>query len=210
MTTWRVFGLIGLLWMAVTLYTNERVLAPEVMAGVVGRTTGVELPVARLDQMRRQGRWAYPLLPVLLAIRVGVAALALQLVAMLMASALPYGVAFRTALWGFAAVVYGTFLRMLRPSTCCPRDLFRGPSCLVVPDSLAVLFTQSDAGVTILSASLNALTLHDALWIGIVMAYLTMATDLSRRRTFVIALCAWCMTAAARVGGQVFVIGILG
>ena len=209
MTTWRVFGLISLLWMAVTLYTNERVLAPEVMAGVVGRTTGVELPVARLDQMRRQGRWAYPLLPVLLAIRVGVAALALQLVAMLMASALPYGVAFRAALWGFAAVVYGTFLRMLRLDLLPLGSLSRA-ELFVVPDSLAVLFTQSDAGVTILSASLNALTLHDALWIGIVMAYLTMATDLSRRRTFVIALCAWCMTAAARVGGQVFVIGILG
>jgi hypothetical protein len=68
------------------------------MAGVVGRTSGVEISAGQLDQMRRQGRWAYPLLPLLLAIRVGDVALVLQLVSMLMTHALPYRDAFRASL----------------------------------------------------------------------------------------------------------------
>ena len=56
MATWRIFILIACVWLAVSAYTNERVLAPEVMADVASRTPGVEMSVAQLDELRRQGR----------------------------------------------------------------------------------------------------------------------------------------------------------
>ncbi len=212
MTTQRAFLLITLAWLGVTLYTNERVLAPEVMADVVQRTTGVETPVDQLEQLRRQGRWAYPLLPVLLAIRVGVAGLVLQLVAILMAHPLRYVEAFRAGLWGFGAVTYGTFIRMLRLDLLPAGSLTRA-ELLTVPDSLAVLLPgpglKPGPATTVLSATLSTLTLHDALWIGIVTACLMRLPGLEGRRAFTIALVAWGITALARVGAQVFMASVL-
>ncbi len=209
LTTWRIFLLMNVVWLAFTLYTNERVLAPDVMAGVVERTVGVELSVAQLDQMSRQGRWAYPLLPVLLAIRVGVVALALQLVSMLMAHALPYREAFRAGLWGYGAVAYGAFVRMLRLDLLPAGTLTRA-ELTVVPDSLAAVFSGVGAEVTVLSASMSVLSLHDAFWIAIITVYLTTLAGFGRRRALAIALGAWCVTAVARVGAQIFMMGIIG
>ena len=206
--TWQIFILINILWFAISLYTNERVLAPEVMAGLVGHTSGVEIPAAQLDQMRRQGRWAYLILPILLAIRVGVVALTLQLISMLMAHVLPYRLAFRAALGGFVAVAYGTLVRMLRLDLLPPNALTQ-EELAVVPDSLAVVFSGAWADVSVLSASLSVLSLHDAFWLVIVTFYLAGLTGFGRRRAFTIALGAWCATALARVGAEVFVTGML-
>lgn len=208
MATWRIFMLIACVWLAVSAYTNERVLTPDVMAGVVGRTSGVEMSVAQLDQLHRQGRWAYLLLPALLAIRVAVVALALQLFSMLMAHALPYREAFRAGLWGFGAVIYGTFVRMLRLDLL-PAGALTREELAVVPDSLAVFISGAGERATVLSAALGVLSLHDAFWIGIVTAYLHALAGLGRGTAFAVALGAWLTTALARLGAQAFMIGIL-
>ena len=209
MPTWHIFVLIACLWLAVSAYTNERVLTPEAMAGLVDRTTGVEMSVTRLDEMRRRGRLMYPLLPLLLLIRVAVVALTLQLFSMLMAHPLPYREAFRAGLWGFAAVIYGTFVRMLRldllPSGALTRE-----ELAVVPDSIAVLILGSDGSVTVLTAALSLLSLHDAFWIAIVSAYLHASTGLDRGVAIAIALSGWTATALARLGAQAFMIGMFG
>jgi len=203
------FLLITLVWLSVTVYANEGVLAPEVMADIVRRTSGVEMSVVQLDQLRRRGRWAYPLLPALLAIRVGVVALALQMVSMLMAHAVPYREAFRAGLWGFAAVAYGAFVRTLRLDLLPAGGLTRAELALV-PDSLAAIFSRGGGELTVLSSALGVLSLHDAFWICIVAACLKTRTDLGTWRALAVAVGAWCATAAARVGAQVLMIGMLG
>ena len=207
--TWHIFLLVNAVWLAISLYANERVLAPEVMAGVVERTNGVDIPVSQLDQIRRQGRWAYLILPIVLATRVGAVALTLQLISMLIAHALPFRVAFRASLWGFGAVAYGTFVRILRLDLL-PAGTLTTAELAVVPDSLAVILSVAWADVPVLSATLSALSLHDAFWIGIVTAYLTTLTGFGRRRAVAVALGAWCTTALARVGAQIFMIAMIG
>ena len=208
MATWRIFILIACVWLAVSAYTNERVLAPEVMAGVASRTPGVEMSVTQLDQLRRQGRWAYLLLPALLAIRVAVVALALQLFSMLMAHPLPYREAFRAGLLGFGAVIYGTFVRMLRLDLL-PSGTLTREELAVVPDSLAVVILGAGERVTVLSAALGLLSLHDAFWIVVVSAYLHAFTGLERRVAIAIAVSGWLTVALARLGAQAFMIGML-
>jgi hypothetical protein len=80
----------------------------------------------------------------------------------------------------------------------------------VVPDSLAAVFSGAGAEITVLSASLSVLSLHDAFWIAIVTVYLTTLTGFGRRRALAITLGAWCVTAVARVGAQLFMIRMMG
>ena len=182
------------------------------MAGVASRTPGVEMSVAQLDQLRRQRRWVYLLLPVLLVIRIAVVALALQLFSTLMAHQLPCRLpcreAFRAGLWGFGAVIYGTFVRMLRldllPSGALTRE-----ELAVVPDSLAVLILGAGERVMVLSAALGLLSLHDAFWIVVISAYPHAFTGLERRVAIAIAVSGWLTMALARLGAQAFMIVML-
>ena len=208
MPTWQIFVLIACLWLAVSAYTNERVLTPEAMAGLLDRTTGVEMSATQLDQIGRRQRWGYPLLPVLLVIRVAAVALSLQLFSMLVAHPLPYREAFRASLWGFMAVIYGNFVRMLRLDLIPLQSVTRA-DLGVVPDSLAALTMGSVESVTVLYATLSVLSLHDAFWIAIVVAHLHAFAGLGRRAAIGIAVSAWMATASARVGAQALVIGIL-
>ncbi len=105
-------------------------------------------------------------------------------------------------------MAYGILVRMMRLDLL-PAGALTSAELAVVPDSLAAVFSRAGAEVTVVSASLGVLSLHDAFWIAIVTVYLTALTGFGRRRAFTIALGAWCTTSLARVGAQVFIIGML-
>ena len=208
-STWGIFLAICVVWLAISLYANERVLTPEVMAGLVRRANGVQISASQLDQFRRQGRWAYVLLPILLAIRVGVVALVLQLASMLLTHALSYRDAYRASLWGFVATAYGSLVRLIRLDLL-PPDALTQEELELVPDSLAAVLSGAPEAAPVLFASLGVLSLHDLFWVLIVTMVLTAGSRLRHRRAFTIAACAWCATALARLGGQVLMMGLLG
>jgi hypothetical protein len=208
-STWVLFFAICVVWFAISLYSNERVLAPDVMAGVVRRANGVQISASQLDQLQRQGRWAYVLLPMLLAVRIGVVALVLQLASMLLTHALPYRNAYRASLWGFGATAYGTLVRLIRLDLL-PPDALTQAELALVPDSLAAVLPGANEAVPFVSASLGVLSLHDLFWVLIVTVALTTTPRLHHRQALAIATGTWCATALARVGGQVLMMGLIG
>lgn len=206
-STWPAFALMTALWMALALYTNERVLTPQVMANLARIGGGILIPADQLDEFRRNGRWAYVLLPVFLAARVAVTALVLQMFTILLSAEIPYRDLFRASLWGFGAVIYGMFIRILRLDLLGP-DL-TVQELGVIPDSLAALIMNPAPTVTMRYDALSLLNVHSLLWIGIIFAFFRFECRITPRRALLLPLAGWTTTSLAQLGLHAFAAQIL-
>lgn len=209
LSTGRAFAVVTMAWLALALYTNERVLPPEVLVRIVGRGGAPQMTSAQLDLMQHRGRLAYLFFPIFLAVRVAVTALVLHMFSMLLAATLPYRILFRASLWGFVAVLYGMFLRTFRI------DLLGSASVTqhdlgVVPDSLAALLLTPDQSMSVLYSALSLVSVHDTLWIGIVSGLLVGFSNVRLRVGLTIAGGAWAATAMARFGLHTLTVGLIG
>ena len=63
------------IWMALALYTNERVLTPQVLANLAMQSGGMTMAPDQVDALQRLEWLSYGLLPVMLAVRVAITAL---------------------------------------------------------------------------------------------------------------------------------------
>ena len=111
---WPTFAFMAAVLVVVSLYTNERVLTPQVLANLARRRGGIPMSEDQVDEFQLIGWLAYGLLPVFVLTRVAVTALVLQMFTMLLTEEAPYRDLIRASLWGFSAVIYGMLIRVLR------------------------------------------------------------------------------------------------
>lgn len=194
------------IWMMITLYSNERVLTPEVLARLAKRGGGMAMTTDQNSDFKRLELLSYGALPVLLTLRVASTALVLQLFSMLLTTEISYRELFRASLWGFSAVLYGMCLHTLRLALLGP-DLTMA-ELSVVPDSLGALI--SSPSPTMAYHALSLLNLHGLLWIGIVFAYLRFECRVSKRPALLIPFATWTTISLAQLGLQTFTAQILG
>ena len=138
----RTFGLLAVIWIVLLFYSNEYVLTPQVLANLSSQAGGMQMSPDQMDTLQRMEWLSYALIPLMLAVRVALTALVLQLFTMLLSEEVPYRNLFRAALWGFGAVLYGMFVQTLG------LDLLGSNLTMaelgVVPDSLAALIAHPD------------------------------------------------------------------
>jgi len=184
------------------------VLPPDVLERLTIRAGGAGMATDQLNDLQRLEALTYLLLPVVLALRISVTALVLQLFTTLINAGVPYRHLFRASLWGFTAVLYGVFVQTLR------LDLLGADLTMwdlsVVPDSLAALIMSPPHIASIGYAALSLLNLHSLLWIGILFAYFRLERRLTPRTALLIPLCAWAIISCAKFGLQAFTAQILG
>jgi hypothetical protein len=196
------------IWLALALYTNERVLTPEALANLAMPGGGMPVAPDQVAALRRIEWLGYGLLPVMLAVRVAVTALVLQLFAMLLSAEIGYRDHFRASLWGFGAVLYGMAIQMVRLDLLGTGITL--PELSVVPDSLAALIFDPLPTPSIGYQALSLLSIHGLLWIGIVFTYLRFERRHAPRPAFLIPLAGWITISLAQLGLQTFTAHILG
>lgn len=205
---WPTFGLMAAIWIALALYTNERVLTPQLLATLATQSGGMAMAPDQVDTMQRLAWLSYGLLPVMLAVRVAITGLVLQLFTILLSAEIGYRDLFRASLWGFGAVLYGMAIQMVR------LDLLGTgitvPELSVVPDSLAALIFDPPATLSIGYQALSLLSLHGLLWIGIIFTYLRFELRLATRPALLVPLAGWTTISLAQLGLQAFTAQILG
>ena len=205
---WPTFGFMAAIWMALALYTNERVLTPQVLANLATQSGGMPMAPDQVDALQRMEWMSYGLLPVLLAVRVAITALVLQLFTMLLSAEIAYRELFRASLWGFSAVMYGMFVQTLRLDLIGPDLTISELS--VVPDSLAALILSPAPTLTVAYNALSLLNIHGLLWIGIIFTYLRFERRLTPRPALLVPLAGWTTISLAQLGLQAFTAQILG
>ncbi len=205
---WPTFGFMVAIWMALALYTNQRVLTPQVLANLAMRSGGTAMAPDQVNALQRLEWLSYGLLPVMLAVRVAITALVLQLFTMLLSAEIPYRALFRGSLWGFGAVIYGMFVQTLRLDLIGPDLTISELS--VVPDSLAALILNPTPTLTMGYQALSLLNVHGLLWIGIIFTYLRFERRLTPRPALLVPLAGWTTISLAQLGLQAFMVQILG
>lgn len=205
---WRTFCFMAAIWMALALYTNERVLTPQLLATLATQSGGMAMAPDQVDTMQRLAWLSYGLLPVMLAVRVAITALVLQLFTILLSAEIEYRHLFRASLWGFSAVIYGMFIQTLRLDLLGPAITV--PELSVVPDSLAALILNPAPTLSIGYHALSLLSIHGLLWIGIIFTYLRFERHLAPRPAFLIPLAGWITISLAQLGLHTFTAQILG
>ncbi len=203
---WRMLVVLTAIWIALAVYTNERVLTPQVLARLAVREGGMALSADQVRGLQRLELLSYGVLPIFLTVRIALTALVLQLFAMLSSIEIRYRELFRASLWGFGAVMYGMFVQTLRLDLLGP-DLTLA-ELTVVPDSLAALV--SSPAPTMAYRALSLLSLHGLLWIGIVFAYFRFEHGLTPRPALLVPLAAWATIALVQLGLHAFTAQILG
>lgn len=163
---------------------------------------------AQLADLQRLELLTYTLLPIVLALRVSVTALVLQLFTTLIDAGLPYRHLLRASLWGFAAALYGLFLQTLRLDLLGP-DLTM-LELTVVPDSLAALIMSPPRSVALGYAALSLLNLHNLIWIGILFAYFRFECRVPPRTALFIPVATWAVISLTQLGLQAFTAQIMG
>ena len=204
---WPTFAFMAAIWLAVAVYTNERVLTPQVLADLAGRGSGIQMTTAQVDYFQRMEWLSYGFLPVILALRIAITALVLQMFTMLLFAEILYRDLFRASLWGFGAVIYGLFIQTVRLDLLGP-DLTVA-ELSVVPDSLAALVLNPGPGLSMGYAARSLLNLHGLLWIGVIYAYLRFQSGASARHALLIPLAGWITISLAQLGLQAFTAQIL-
>jgi hypothetical protein len=194
------------IWVMITLYSNERVLTPEVIARLAMGGGGMAMTTDQNSRFARLELLAYGALPFLLTLRVGSTALVLHLFSMLLTTEIGYRELFRASLWGFSAVMYGMSVHTLRLALLGP-DLTMA-DLSVVPDSLGALI--SSPSPTMAYHALSLLSLHGLLWIGIVFAYFRFECCVSKRAALLVPCATWTTISLAQLGLKTFTAQILG
>ncbi len=205
---WPMFGLMAAVWMALALYTNERVLTPQVLANLATRSGGMAITPDQVDALQRMEWLSYGLIPVMLAARIAITALVLQLFTMLLSAEIAYRELFRASLWGFGAVMYGMFVQTVRLELIGPDLTISELS--VVPDSLAALIMDPAPTLTMAYSAMSLLSLHGLLWIGIIFTYFRFECRVAPRRALLVPLAGWATISLAQLGLQAFTAQILG
>ena len=199
---------IAAIWMALAFYTNERVLTPQVLANLATGEGGMLMAPDQMATLQRLEWLSYGLLPVMLALRVAITALILQLFAMLLSAEIGYRDLFRASLWGFSAVLYGMFIQMVRLDLLGPGITVA--ELTVVPDSLAALILNPAPTLSMGYSALSLLSIHGLLWIGIIFSYLRFERRLTPRPALLVPLAGWGTISLAQLGLQAFTVQILG
>ena len=205
---WPMLTIMTAIWMALSLYTNERVLTPQVLANLAMRSGGMAITPDQVDALQRMEWLSYGLIPVMLAARIAITALVLQLFTILLSAEIGYRDLFRASLWGFGAVMYGMFIQTLRLDLIGPDLTILELS--VVPDSLAALILNPTPTLTMGYNALSLLNLHSLLWIGIIFTYLRFECRFTPRRALLVPLACWATISLAQLGLQTFTAQILG
>ncbi len=205
---WPTFGLMAAMWMALALYTNGRVLTPQKLMALATPGEGMAIAPDQVDFLQRLEWLSYGLLPVMLALRVAITALILQLFAMLLSAEIGYRDLFRASLWGFSAVLYGMFIQMVRLDLLGPGITVA--ELTVVPDSLAALILSPAPTLSMGYSALSFLSIHGLLWIGIIFTYLRFERRLTPRTALLVPLAGWGTISLAQLGLQAFTVQILG
>jgi len=205
---WPTFGLMTAMWIALALYTNGRVLTPQKLMALATQGEGMAIAPDRVDFLQRLEWLSYGLLPVMLALRVAITALILQLFAMLLSAEIGYRDLFRASLWGFSAVLYGMFIQMVRLDLLGPGITVA--ELTVVPDSLAALILDPAPVGTLAYNAMSLLSIHGLMWIGIIFTYLRFERRLTPRTALLVPLASWTTISFAQLGLQAFTVQILG
>ena len=207
-SVWPMLAIMSAIWMALSFYSNERVLTPQVLAHLAAQGGGMEMTAGQVDDLQRLEWLSYGLLPVMLAVRVAITALILQLFAMLLSAEIGYRDLFRASLWGFGAVLYGMFIQMVRLDLLGPGITVA--ELTVVPDSLAALFLNPAPTLSMGYGALSLLSIHGLMWIGIIFTYLRFERRVTPRAALLIPLAGWGTISLAQLGLQAFTVQILG
>ena len=162
----------------------------------------------QVDAFQRMEWLSYGFLPVMLAARVAVTALVLQLFTMLLSAEITYRDLYRASLWGFSAVMYGMFIQTVRLDLIGPDITVQEIS--VVPDSLAALLLNPAPTLTMGYHALSLLNIHGLLWIGIVFTFLRFERDVTPGRALLVPLAGWSTISLAQLGFHAFTAQILG
>ena len=207
-SVWPMLAIMSAIWMALALYTNERVLTPQVLAHLAAQGGGMAMTASRVDELQRLELLSYGLLPLFLILRIALTALVLQLFTMLLSAEIAYRELFRASLWGFGAVMYGMFVQTLRLDLIGPDLTISDLS--VVPDSLAALILNPAPTLTMGYHALSLLNIHGLLWIGIIFTYFRFECQFTRRHALLVPLAGWGTISLAQLGLQAFTAQILG
>ena len=207
-SVWPMLAIMTAIWMALSFYSNERVLTPQVLANLATRSGGMAMTPDQAIAFERMESLSYGFLPVMLAVRVAVTALVLQLFTMLLSAEITYRDLFRASLWGFSAVMYGMFIQTVRLDLIGPDITVQ--EITVVPDSLAALILNPAPTLTIGYHALSLMNLHGLLWIGIVFTFLRFERDVTPARAFLVPLAGWTTISLAQLGLHAFTAQILG
>ena len=207
-SVWPMLAIMTAIWMALSFYSNERVLTPQVLANLATQSGGMAMTPDQAIAFERMESLSYGFLPVMLAVRVAVTALVLQLFTMLLSAEITYRDLFRASLWGFSAVMYGMFIQTVRLDLIGPDLAVQEIS--VVPDSLAALILSPAPTLTMGYHALSLLNLHGLLWIGIVFTFLRFERDVTPARALLVPLAGWTTISLAQLGLHAFTAQILG
>ena len=207
-SVWPMLAIMTAIWMALSFYSNERVLTPQVLANLATQSGGMAMTPDQAIAFERMESLSYGFLPVMLAVRVAVTALVLQLFTMLLSAEITYRDLFRASLWGFSAVMYGMFIQTVRLDLIGPDLTVQEIS--VVPDSLAALILNPVPTLTIGYHALSLMNLHGLLWIGIVFTFLRFERDVTPARALLVPLAGWTTISLAQLGLHAFTAQILG
>ena len=207
-SVWPMLAIMSAIWMALSFYSNERVLTPQVLANLARQSGGMAMTSDQANAFERMEWLSYGFLPVMLAARVGVTALVLQLFAMFLSAEIGFRDLFRASLWGFSAVTYGMFIQTLRLDLIGP-DLTVS-EITVVPDSLAALILNPAPTLTMGYHALSLLNIHSLLWIGIVFTFLRFESRVTPGRALIVPLAGWTTISLSQLGVHAFTTQILG
>lgn len=177
LATWQLFAAALVATAAAAWVNNEFVMTREVFHNLLGG----QMEAARVDDafrtMQRGAGWSYALLPVVLALRLAMVALLLQMMLLITGAEAPFRRLFRAALWAYPALLWASAVR-LAVLVRTPAAEIDQAALAAVPGSVAAYRPDLAAPGTPLHALLALLTQWEVVWM--VLLYLAVRAALPR------------------------------
>lgn len=194
MPMWTVVAVLVVTTFAISGVTDRYVLTPDVLRNLVGVDAGSSAD----DALQRFTVWRYAAIPVQVVVRIGFAALIVQMVCLVGMVELRYGQAFRAAAIAFPATLWASIVQLIWLVRRDPGSL--DPTLLTrAPDSLAMLVTPNQV-VSWAHAMMSHASLSQLLWVGLLYAALRGTRGVGGRSAWVAAAGTWIVLALLKTG----------
>ena len=191
-----------------TLWISNQLLPVSLMARLSHEQNGLTMGASQLELIESRQWVGYVLSPVALGVRLLLAALVIQGVGMVVADELCFGLAFRAAVAGGFASIYGSCMKLLW--------IWRGGASNlssddvgVVPGSVAGFFMPPEASREPLYRLAAEVSFSSCLWLLLVALIIRGGERHQWRSAVLVGVIAWSVLAAARTGLHAVFVGLV-
>ncbi len=208
LSTLQLFGLLTILSLMLAWANNEFVMTREVLLALAGGPQNAVQLDKQYEIVQRMQVWGYAMAPLQTLVRIGLAALVIQLMCLLGGADIGFRKIFRISTVAFGALLFGSFLQVVwivrQPSAAITRA-----SLGIVPDSLAAWFGTVNEAPSFFYLALNRVSITSLLWTMLIYWGLRETRQLRPMGAAIVTAATWSLVGALHIITSLFVRGLV-